>query len=146
MMIDFGDKIKNLRLSKTMTQADLARRLGITKSMISAYESGTRQPSYETLVKLAAYFNVTMDYLFGFKGERYIDVSGLTEQQCILMNQIVTAFKDANGQNELVEAYKGLIDKDLFTHGSVIPHYPEDIEAEVERKIIEDKLKKNYKK
>lgn len=100
MIIDFGNTIKSLRLNRGMTQTDLAKKLGVTKSMISAYESGTRQPSYGSLVKLATYFGVTMDYLFGFEGKKYIDASGLTDPQCILMNEVIAAFIKANEQNE----------------------------------------------
>lgn len=39
-MVDFGNALKTLRLRKNMTQAQLAQKLGITKSIISAYEYG----------------------------------------------------------------------------------------------------------
>jgi len=39
--------------------------LGITRPAYTAYEMGKRQPDYETLIKLADYFNVTVDYLLG---------------------------------------------------------------------------------
>ena len=44
-MVNFGNRLKALRREKDMSQAQLAQRLGLTKSVISAYETGIRQPS-----------------------------------------------------------------------------------------------------
>ena len=49
-MVDFGNMLKTLRLRKNMTQAQLANKLGLTKSVISAYETGLRLPSYDILL------------------------------------------------------------------------------------------------
>lgn len=46
-MVDFGNVLKTLRLRENMTQAQLAQKLGLTKSVISAYETGLRLPSYD---------------------------------------------------------------------------------------------------
>ena len=48
-----GDKIRKYRMSIKMTQAEFAARLGVTGASVSAYENGTRQPSYYILVKIA---------------------------------------------------------------------------------------------
>ena len=64
-MIDLGMRIKRLREMKNMNQAALASRAGITKSSVSAYENGTRLPSYDVLVRLAEIFHVSTDYLLG---------------------------------------------------------------------------------
>ena len=52
-MIDFGNILKTLRLKEDMTQARLAQKLGVTKSVISAYETGLRMPSYDILISIA---------------------------------------------------------------------------------------------
>ena len=80
-MTDFGNRLKNLRLRKHMTQSDLAERLGVTKSVISAYETGLRMPSYDILIKISRIFRVTTDYLLGLESKQEIDVSGLTEDE-----------------------------------------------------------------
>lgn len=69
-MTDFGNRLKNLRLRKHMTQSDLAERLGVTKSVISAYETGLRMPSYDILIKISRIFRVTTDYLLGLESDR----------------------------------------------------------------------------
>lgn len=49
-----------------MSQADLARLLGISRSTVSSYENGTRSPDKETLLKISACFQVSTDFLLGY--------------------------------------------------------------------------------
>ena len=56
LMVNFGNRLKTLRFKGNMTQAQLAQKLGLTKSMISAYESGLRMPSYDVLIHIAKNF------------------------------------------------------------------------------------------
>lgn len=58
-------RLAYLRKNKEKTQDDMAKHLGITRPAYTAYESGRRQPDYETLIKLADFFGVTTDYLLG---------------------------------------------------------------------------------
>ena len=60
--------IKGLRKAAGMTQKELADAIGIDRSSIGKYETGT-QPSSEVLMKLASFFNVSMDYLYGISEE-----------------------------------------------------------------------------
>lgn len=62
-MVDFGNTLKTLRLREDMTQAQLAQKLGLTKSVISAYETGLRLPSYDVLIHVSKIFKVSTDYL-----------------------------------------------------------------------------------
>ena len=57
------DNLKALRESKKITQTQLGEHIGAKKSAISLWESGKRQPDQETLVRLANFFGVTVDYL-----------------------------------------------------------------------------------
>lgn len=59
----FAKKIKSLRLEKNLTQEQLAKELGMSKSAISMYENGRRSPDLETAELIADYFNVNMDEL-----------------------------------------------------------------------------------
>lgn len=58
-------KLKEIRVSQNITQKKLAHDLQYNTSLISMWEHGTREPSNETLIKLAEYFNVTLDELMG---------------------------------------------------------------------------------
>lgn len=64
-MGDFKNIFKQLRLAKGMTQEQLAEALGTTRSRLSMYELGQREPDFETLEVIADYFNVDIDYLMG---------------------------------------------------------------------------------
>ena len=58
-------RLKELRTAKGIIQGDLGEIVGVKTSEISGYEIGTRNPSYDVLIRLADYFNVTTDYLIG---------------------------------------------------------------------------------
>ena len=57
-----GERIRTLRLSHDMTQADLAKALNQSQSSITMYETGRREPDFETLEALADVFNVPLIY------------------------------------------------------------------------------------
>lgn len=59
----FNTMLKTLRLKKGLTQGELARLTGLTRSAISMYEAGNREPKYEVLELLADFFNVDMNTL-----------------------------------------------------------------------------------
>ena len=74
---DFGTRLKELRLQSGLTQKQLGERIGVTKSVISFYELRERTPSPEILVKLAATFCVSSDYLLGIEKGKTLDITGL---------------------------------------------------------------------
>ena len=92
-MVDFGNVLKTLRLRESMTQAQLAQKLGLTKSVISAYETGLRLPSYDILIHIAKIFNVSTDYLLGLENKIEIDLSGLTENEITALLELIKAMK-----------------------------------------------------
>lgn len=65
MSSKFGKKLKELRIEKNLNQESLSKMLGATKATVSRWESGEFEPDFMTLEKLADYFEVTVDYLFG---------------------------------------------------------------------------------
>ena len=100
MGLIMGDKIKDLREKFGMTQTELAEKLGVSKSVVSAYEKGIRNPSYKVLPLLAKTFNVTELYFFE-KGEWQnqsitIDISDLTKEQQKLVISLVNELKESN--------------------------------------------------
>ncbi len=95
-MVDMGLKIKRLRLEKEMTQQRLADCVGVTKSMVSAYESGIRSPSFEVLIQLAQVFHVSTDYLLGLRQGVGVDVSGLCERDVELVYRLVQRLRKAD--------------------------------------------------
>lgn len=77
-MADFKDMIKYLRNREKLSQAELAKKLGVSKSTISMYEVGKREPDFEMLKLIADLFNVDMNFLLG--KERTENKINLTEQ------------------------------------------------------------------
>lgn len=63
--MSIGSKIKKLRQSKGLTQTDLGKILGVEKSTISMYENDKSRPDDTIKLKIADYFDVTVDYLLG---------------------------------------------------------------------------------
>ena len=87
--MNMGEKLYSLRIEKKLTQNQLAARIGLAISAVSSYESGSRYPSFETLIKLARIFHVSTDYLLGLTERRSIDVTGLTDEEIELVSQLV---------------------------------------------------------
>lgn len=67
MEIFLGERLKELRCDRGLTQKQLAVELGINKVTYSRYESSLREPSISTLIKIANYYGVTVDYILGLK-------------------------------------------------------------------------------
>jgi len=63
--MNIGERLRELRLKRNISQEKVARHLGITRSAYSHYEINNRQPVYETLIKLAEYFDVSLDFIIG---------------------------------------------------------------------------------
>lgn len=76
LIMKFHERLKSLRCSKNITQGELAKMTGLSRSAVSMYESGKRRPDYETLEMLADFFNVNMDYLLG-KSDTNTDYSNI---------------------------------------------------------------------
>ncbi len=92
-MVDFGKTLKELRLNAGLTQQQLAAQLGVTKTVVSYYELHTRTPSPEILVKLAAIFHVSSDYLLGIEKGKTIDVSGLDDQEIATLITLINLLR-----------------------------------------------------
>lgn len=87
------DKIKMLRDKCGITQASLARELGITRSSVNAWEMGLSIPSTQYIVELALIFNVSTDYLLGLEKTSTISVDGLTDREIASIVEIVECYK-----------------------------------------------------
>lgn len=63
--MDFSIRLTALRKEKKLLQADVANKIGIARATYGAYEQGNRQPDFDTLERIADYFEVSTDYLLG---------------------------------------------------------------------------------
>ena len=97
-MVDISEVLKGLRLSSGYTQQHVADLVGVSKSMISAYETGIRQPSYEVLLKLSDTYKTSLDFILGNTNvQNDYSLDGLTQEQIETVLKIIHEMKKANG-------------------------------------------------
>ncbi len=65
MINKFAERLKLLRIDKGLKQSDLALELGLSSSAIAKYEQGRNEPCLDLVIKIAAFFHVTTDYVLG---------------------------------------------------------------------------------
>ncbi len=100
-MVDFGARLKELRLKAGLTQKQLASQVGVTKSVISFYELRERAPSPEVLIKLSNIFHVTTDFLLGIEKppeKPLLDLEGLTEKDVKLVLVLIDTLRQKNAR------------------------------------------------
>ncbi len=88
------NKIKDLRLSKNLSQAELAKIVGCNQTAIGKYERGYLEPNISTLKILSSFFNVTIGYLLGVEDDfgNVIGESTLTKDE----QRLIVAFDKLN--------------------------------------------------
>lgn len=99
--MSISDRIKDQRQIHGYSQSDLAQKLGINQTTITSYESGRTEPGISILIKLAAIFDVTVDYLVG-SAQPSTDVDAdlidriraLPPQDKLVAHKIITALSD----------------------------------------------------
>ena len=83
-----SERIKALREARGWTQAELARRLSITRNGVNSWEQGLSMPSPACLVDLAKLFSVSTDYLLGVERLETVNVTGFNEEDIALLAQL----------------------------------------------------------
>lgn len=96
---EFGEILRKLRKGKGMTQSELGGQIGLSKAVISKYETGLGYPSFDVLIRISRFFGVSTDYMLGVAGSKSMDVSGLTESQVDILQQLVAELRSANSGN-----------------------------------------------
>ena len=87
-----GDRIKELRIRNDITQADLAKRLQLSRSAINAWEMGISIPSTQYVIELANFFKVSADYILDISQEETINISGLSEDEKEIITKLLRYF------------------------------------------------------
>ncbi|MBP3377879.1 MAG: helix-turn-helix transcriptional regulator, partial [Clostridia bacterium] len=81
MMFDFGIRLRELRELHNLTQDQLGRKIGRSKSVISSYENNVKIPPLDILTELAVIYNVSLDYLVGIDKSEMISVEALKDSR-----------------------------------------------------------------
>ena len=89
-----AERIKVLREARGWTQAELARRMSITRNGVNSWEQGLSMPSPACLVDLAKLFSVSTDYLLGVERLEAVNVTGLKEEDIALLAQLADRLRE----------------------------------------------------
>lgn len=112
----FADVLKQLRKREQLTQEELAKKLGMSKSSISMYENGNREPDYETLEVIADFFNVDINTLLDSKtslqynnelNEYLSELKNRSEMRMLFQTLKGTSKEDVERTVKIIEALKG---------------------------------------
>lgn len=96
-MTKFNEVLKYLRTSRGITQAEFAKALGVSPSTVGMYETGEREPNFETEEKIADYFNVSLDVLRGKDTKPLIDLNKLNDENKARLVAYYQALIDTQG-------------------------------------------------
>ena len=89
-----AEKIKALREARGWSQAELSRRLGITRNGVNSWEQGLSMPAPACLVDLAKVFGVSTDYLLGLERLTTVDVTGLADRDVAVLAELAERLKN----------------------------------------------------
>lgn len=92
--IRMGERLKTLRQAKHLTLKQVSELIGISVSILSAYEIEDRHPSYHILLKLATLYDVSCDYLIGKETIRTLNVEGLSDREINSLTEIINIMKE----------------------------------------------------
>lgn len=95
-----ADRIKTLREDNNLTQQQLARKLGVTRASINAWEMGQSSPNIKNVIGMADIFNVSTDYILGRMADSSIDTVGLTEFDMDAVYRLVLYLKHKNESSD----------------------------------------------
>lgn len=98
MTLMIANQIRYLREQRGLTQADLAKKLGLTRSSVNAWEMGVSVPSVQYVIELAKIFKVSTDYILGVDSSWSISLSGLSDADvqmvCTIVNLLRSKYED----------------------------------------------------
>ncbi len=96
MIYDFGAILKELRSKSNLTQEKLAKQIGITKAVVSRYETNQIVPPFETVRAIARIFNVSLDYLGGNERGGTVSTVGISPQQVEIVENLIEQLKKSS--------------------------------------------------
>ena len=94
---DFGLRLKELRDRQSLTQKQVADKIGLTEAAISSYERNIAQPTSDTLKTLAILYKTKTDFILGLDNRNYILAEGLTQRQQEAIEIIINELNPKKG-------------------------------------------------
>ena len=92
MISGLPEKLKDMRKKNNFSQRQVARKLNVSPSIISGYETGERTPSVENILALASLYRCSTDFLLGRESVYHpisLEVNGLTPRQVQLLGELI---------------------------------------------------------
>lgn len=87
--VNLGDRYRDLRKDRKLTQDDLGQYLGLTRSAINTWEQGLSIPSVNMIISLSKFYGVTTDYLLGLDNSDLVDISNLSSEDRVMVHDLV---------------------------------------------------------
>ena len=88
------DKIKELRERAGLSQAALAKKVGVTRSAVNAWEMGLSIPTTQYVAELAQLFHVSADYMLGLDNTEAICIGSLTDEEKRILCTLISYFEN----------------------------------------------------
>ncbi len=136
--MEFGKRLRNIRISKNLTQQQLADALSVTVVAIRNWERGARKPSMELLVSLGLFLNTSLDFLVGLpdlnSSTNFLSILSPTERSLLndyqsldsygrKLVETVCSFEKQRVDSAIKTASEKIIKFDSIKSGKYIPHY-----------------------
>ena len=117
LFIMFSEKLKQIRKLKKLKQKDVAQYLSLERSTYTGYETGKSKPTFEKLIELADFFDISVDYLLGRSNNPILfDVTydmeddfdlyamKIAEDSSVFNDYMAMEYEDKKAVNEFIEA------------------------------------------
>lgn len=98
--------LKELRKADNLTQEEISKKLNIAKSTYCGYELGISEPSLETLIKLADYYDVSLDYLVGRQYSNEVGYMTKEQKEIVRMFLSLDEFNQAKVAGYIASRYQ----------------------------------------
>ncbi len=128
-----GERIRDTREKNGLTQAALAKKLGISRSAVNAWELGVSVPSAQYLVELSRLFNVSTDFLLGLDGKEVVDISGLDDSEKKVIYFLIDYF---NNVGKIVRNINIQMEADF----DIIKKEADKISVEAVKRVLDEVL------
>lgn len=93
MILNIADRIKYLRERYSMTQTDLAKKLGVSRSAVNLWEMSVSSPSLSNLIEMSKIFDVNVDYLISTTDKITVDITDLKPNEREIVMKLVECLK-----------------------------------------------------
>lgn len=112
--MSFATRLKKLRNARSVTQQELADYLNVTRPTIAGYETKGKEPDYDTLFRIASFFDVSVDYLLS--GKEYpesLAPATHSEFEMLYDDYMILSPPARDGITQLIEKTRGMDETDI---------------------------------